>query len=326
MNRIITKSKILVTGGAGFIGSHLVDSLLAHNNQVIVLDNFSTGKRENIQQHLNDPNFSLIEGDIRDQGTCKKACSGVDYILHEAALGSVPRSINNPLATHEVNCTGFLNMLIAARDEGVKRFVYAASSSTYGDHPDLPKIEENIGKPLSPYAVTKYTNELYADVFAKTYGLEVIGLRYFNVFGARQDPNGAYAAVIPKFIKAMKDGEQVTINGDGSHSRDFTYVENVVQINHLSLTSQNKESLNQVYNVACGGNTSLLQLYRKIQAQFSKEILEPIFGPERQGDVKHSFASIEKAQNLLGYSPQYDFEEGIKKTIDWYNGSSSFSK
>ena len=323
MKRVITNSKVLVTGGAGFIGSHLVDSLLSNENCVTVLDNFSTGKRRNIQHHFENKNFSLIEGDISDLGTCKKACENVTYVLHQAALGSVPRSLNDPLKTHRVNSTGFLNILIAARDAGIKRLVYAASSSTYGDHPDLPKVEENIGNPLSPYAVTKLTNELYADVFSKNYNMELIGLRYFNVFGPRQDPKGAYAAVIPKFFQKIIDGEQVIINGDGSHSRDFTYVENVVQMNHLALMVENPEACNQVYNAACGGNTTLISLYETLikelgSHQKSRSLLNPVFGPERQGDVKHSTASVDKAKKLLGYCPSHIFEEGIKETAKWF--------
>lgn len=325
MKRVLKNSKVLITGGAGFIGSHLVDSLLAHNNQVTVLDNFSTGKKENIEQHSENPGFSLIEGDIRDLGTCKNVCLNVDYVLHQAALGSVPRSIDNPLTTHEVNCTGFLNMLIAARDENIKRFVYAASSSTYGDHPDLPKVEDKIGRPLSPYAVTKFTNELYAEVFAKTYKMELVGLRYFNVFGPRQDPDGAYAAVIPRFIKAMINGDEVKINGDGSHSRDFTYVENVININHLALTVNNELALNQVYNAACGGNVSLNDLFDQLKKHleaFAPEIAEMVasHGSERLGDVKHSTASIEKAARLLNYVPEYDFGRGVEVAARWFWG------
>lgn len=323
MERVLQDSKVLVTGGAGFIGSNLVDSLLKNGNEVVVLDNFSTGKRENIQHNLDNSKFILVDGDIRDLQTCRNVCNGVQYVLHQAALGSVPRSLNDPLSSHEVNSTGFLNMLIAARDAGVKRFVYAASSSTYGDHPDLPKVEESIGKPLSPYAVTKLTNELYADVFAKSFGLELIGLRYFNVFGPRQDPGGAYAAVIPKFLKALISGEQVVINGDGTHSRDFTYIENIVQINHLALLTENVHALNQVYNAACGGNTSLIQLYTSLRDKLEgvleePKFLEPKFGPERKGDVKHSIASIKKAEDLLGYSPSHSFKEGIAETVQWF--------
>ena len=254
-NRTINNSSVLVTGGAGFIGSNLIEVLLKQNNEVVCLDNFSTGKRENISPFLDDRNFTLIEGDIRDLEVCKTALKEVDIVLHQAALGSVPRSIEDPINTNSVNIDGFLNMLVASKDSGVRRFVYAASSSTYGDLPDLPKIEEKIGRPLSPYAVTKFVNELYADVFYKTYGLETIGLRYFNVFGKRQDPNGAYAAVIPKFVKALINGEAPIINGDGLTSRDFTYIDNVVQINQLAATTTNKAAINQVFNVAFGENT-----------------------------------------------------------------------
>ena len=323
MKRKIENSRVLVTGGAGFIGSHLVDALLAQNNQVVVLDNCVTGKKENIKHHFENDNFTFIEGDIRNLDECHKACEGVDYVLHQAALGSVPRSIKDPITTNEVNVDGFLNMLVAARDAQVKRFVYASSSSVYGDHPDLPKVEEKIGKPLSPYAVSKYTNELYAEVFSKTYGLEVIGLRYFNVFGPRQDPNGPYAAVIPKFINALMNSEAVTINGDGEHSRDFTYVENVVQINQLAALASNSKALNQVYNAAFGGSISLNALYNHLVDSFKKtktdvQILAPHYGAERKGDIKHSNAAIDKAQQVLEYLPKKSFDDGIRETLDWY--------
>ena len=323
IQRVIKNSKVLITGGAGFIGSNLIDVLLKQNNTVVCLDNFSTGKRENIAQHKDNPDFRLIEGDIRNLEDCKIACQEVDYVLHQAALGSVPRSINDPITTNEVNINGFLNMLVAARDAKVKRFVYAASSSTYGDHPGLPKREEIIGKPLSPYAVTKYVNELYADVFYKTYGLETIGLRYFNVFGRRQDPNGAYAAVIPKFTHQLINLESPTINGDGKTSRDFTYIDNVIQINQLAALSVNKESINKVFNVAYGGRVSLVEMISVITtklASYKTEVhsIKPIFGPERAGDVKHSQADISLAQNLLGYHPTDDFESGIQKYITWF--------
>ncbi|MCM8536837.1 MAG: NAD-dependent epimerase/dehydratase family protein, partial [Lentisphaeraceae bacterium] len=261
MKKRIENSKVLVTGGAGFIGSHLVDTLLSQNNRVVVLDNCSTGKLSNIETHMESSNFVFINGDIRSLDDCHKACVGVDYVLHQAALGSVPRSINDPISTHEVNSTGFLNMLVAARDAKVKRFVYASSSSVYGDHPELPKVENVTGAPLSPYAVSKCTNELYADVFYKNYGLETIGLRYFNVFGPRQDPNGPYAAVIPKFLGLLKRNEQVVINGDGEHSRDFTYVENVVQMNQLAALVESPTAIGQVYNCASGGRVTLNELY-----------------------------------------------------------------
>ena len=322
-NNKITNSKILVTGGAGFIGSNLVETLLSQNNEVICLDNFATGREQNIQGFLQDSNFKLIQGDIRNLDDCKRAVRGVVYVLHQAALGSVPRSIKDPKTSNDVNISGFLNMLIAARDEGVKRFVYAASSSTYGDHPDLPKVEENIGNPLSPYAVTKYVNELYAKVFADTYGIETIGLRYFNVFGRKQDPNGAYAAVIPLFVKQLINKKSPVINGDGTHSRDFTYIDNVIQINQLAALTKNKEAINTVYNVAFGENTNLNQLVSLLKEYLSvydPEIknVEVIHGPERQGDVKHSLASIEKAQRLLGYNPEYSFEAGLKEAVEWY--------
>lgn len=316
-------STVLVTGGAGFIGSNLIESLLKQDNKVICLDNFSTGKRSNISEFLPNPNFTLIEGDIRDQEACHLCCKGVDYVLHQAALGSVPRSVNDPVTSTEVNIDGFVKILVAARDAKVKRFVYAASSSTYGDHPALPKVENVIGNPLSPYAITKYVNELYAKVFADLYGVETIGLRYFNVFGKRQDPDGAYAAVIPKFIKAILNGESPVIHGDGSQSRDFTYVNNVVEVNQLALLTSNPESINTVYNVAFGENTSLNDLF-----QFLIEYLSPYkaevknikaqYGPVRKGDVLHSLASIEKAKRLLGYQPKYDIKQGLREAIDWY--------
>ena len=314
---------VLVTGGAGFIGSNIIDALMQQNNQVICLDNYATGFEHNISHHFSHPNFTFINGDIRSLDDCRKAVEGVDYVLHQAALGSVPRSINDPITSNEVNIGGFLNMLVASRDAGVKRFVYAASSSTYGDHPDLPKLEDNIGNPLSPYAVTKYVNELYADVFYKTYGLECVGLRYFNVFGKRQTPNGAYAAAIPKFIKALMNHESPTINGDGLHSRDFTYIENVIQMNQLAALTTKKEAINQVYNTAFGGNTNLNTLLDTLKnhlANFDAKIadVKVLFGPERQGDVKHSLASIEKAKKLLAYDPKYSFELGIKDAIQWY--------
>lgn len=321
--KFIKNSSVLVTGGAGFIGSNLVEVLLAQNNNVVCLDNFSTGKRVNIEPFINNPSFTLIEGDIRLLEDCQKACKGVDYVLHQAALGSVPRSIKDPATTNEVNVSGFLNMLIAARDNKVKRFVYAASSSTYGDHPGLPKVEDKIGKPLSPYAVTKYVNELYADVFYRTYGLETIGLRYFNVFGRRQDPNGAYAAVIPKFINQLINLEAPTINGDGTTSRDFTYINNVVQINQLAALAENPDAINQVYNVAYGGRVSLIDMLDTLKEGLRKykqsiNNIKPIFGPERAGDVKHSQANISKAKELLGYIPTHDFEQGIDEYLEWY--------
>lgn len=314
---------ILVTGGAGFIGSNLVEELLHLGNTVTCLDNFATGKRENIQPFLSNPNFTLIEGDIRDLETCRKAVKNQEYVLHEAALGSVPRSINDPITTNDVNISGFLNMLVASRDEGIKRFVYAASSSTYGDNKALPKVEDKIGKPLSPYAITKYVNELYADVFAKTYGMECIGLRYFNVFGRRQDPNGAYAAVIPLFVKKFITHESPVINGDGEYSRDFTYVDNVVQMNLRALTTTNSEAVNQVYNTAFGERTTLNQLVEYLKeylSAYDKEIanVEVLHGPNRAGDIPHSLANVDKAKTLLGYDPKYSMKQGLKEACDWY--------
>ena len=319
----IHHQKVLVTGGAGFIGSHLVDRLLADGNEVVCLDNYSTGRAANLQQAIKSPRFTFLKGDIRRYETCQQAVQGVTYVFHQAALGSVPRSIKDPVTTNEVNVGGFVNMLTAAKEEGVKRFVYAASSSTYGDHPELPKVENNIGDPLSPYAVSKYVNELYAQVFGQVYGLETIGLRYFNVFGERQDPNGAYAAVIPRFIMAVLKGESPVINGDGTHSRDFTYVENAVQANLLAASTTNPEAINEIFNVAFGESTTLVQL-----VDYIVDILVPLikntdsisikFGPERTGDIKHSLADIEKARNLLGYQPQFNVREGLEKTVRWY--------
>lgn len=315
--------KILVTGGAGFIGSNLVEKLLEIGAVVTVLDNFATGHPHNIEPFFINENFTLIEGDIRDLETCKKACENQDYVLHEAALGSVPRSINDPITSNDVNVGGFLNMLVAARDAGVKRLVYAASSSTYGDSKSLPKVEEVIGKPLSPYAITKYVNELYADVFKRTYDFDTIGLRYFNVFGRRQDPNGAYAAVIPKFVIQLINHQPPTINGDGTYSRDFTYIDNVVQMNILALVTENEEALNQVYNTAVGDRTTIkgmAELLKNYLSEYDKEIanVEILHGPNRKGDVPHSLASIEKAQNNLGYQPTHLFAKGLKEAVDWY--------
>ena len=319
----LAEKKVLVTGGAGFIGSNLCEKLLEIGAIVTVLDNFSTGHRHNIKSFLSNSNFSLIEGDIRDLETCKNACANQDYVLHEAALGSVPRSINDPITSNDVNVGGFLNMLVAARDAGVKRLVYAASSSTYGDSKSLPKVEDIIGKPLSPYAITKYVNELYADVFQRTYGFDTIGLRYFNVFGRRQDPKGAYAAVIPKFVIQLINHESPTINGDGTYSRDFTYIDNVVQMNLLALVSDNKEAVNQVYNTAVGDRTTIkdmAELLRKFLSAYDEKIakVEILNGPNRLGDVPHSLASIEKAQKNLGYQPTHKFAEGLKEAVDWY--------
>lgn len=316
---------ILVTGGAGFIGSNLCEALLKDGYNVRCLDNFATGKMENIQPLLNEypDRFELQTGDIRRPEDCRKGVAGVDYVLHQAALGSVPRSINDPATTNEVNISGFLNMLIASRDAGVKRFIFAASSSTYGDSQSLPKVEEVIGKPLSPYAITKYVNELYADVFARTYGLEYIGLRYFNVFGRRQDPNGAYAAAIPLFVKKFMNHESPVINGDGENSRDFTYIDNVVLMNKLAMTTTNPEAVNQIYNTAFGDRTTLTQLVtmlKDILSGYDPEIADVAitYGPERKGDIPHSLASIEKAKQLLGYNPQFSMQEGLKEAVKWY--------
>ncbi|MCX0339642.1 NAD-dependent epimerase/dehydratase family protein [Acinetobacter radioresistens] len=318
----------LITGVAGFIGSNLLETLLKLDQRVVGLDNFSTGHQYNLDevQSLVKPeqwvNFKFYEGDIRNLEDCQKACAGVDYVLHEAALGSVPRSIADPITTNAANITGFLNMLTAARDAEVKSFTYAASSSTYGDHPALPKVEENIGKPLSPYAVTKYVNELYAEVFARTYGFKSIGLRYFNVFGKRQDPNGAYAAVIPKWTAAMIAGDDVFINGDGETSRDFCFIENTVQANILAATTQNDDAKNQIYNVAVGDRTTLNDLFNAIKAALNENGVtynkEPVYQDFRVGDVRHSQASIEKIQNLLRYQAHYSIKNGIVIAIAWY--------
>ena len=314
----------LVTGAAGFIGSNLVEALLRLDQRVIGLDNFATGHRHNLDevQGLVAPaqwsRFAFIEGDIRDLATCQRACSGVDRVLHQAALGSVPRSLADPITTNDVNTSGFLNMLVAARDAGVKRFVYAASSSTYGDHPGLPKVEDVIGRPLSPYAVTKYVNELYADVFSRAYGVPSIGLRYFNVFGARQDPNGAYAAVIPRWIAALIQGETVQINGDGETSRDFCYIDNVVQANLLAATVADPTAVNQVYNVAVGDRTSLNALFDQLRTLLDKPQVQAHHRDFRAGDVRHSLADIGKARTLLGYDPTDRIGDGLRKAMAWY--------
>lgn len=322
MSNRIENSNVLVTGGAGFIGSNLCEDLLNYNNHVICLDNFATGKHENLSSFKDHPNFTLIEGDIRNFQDCTKAVAGSELVLHQAALGSVPRSLNDPQTTNDVNITGFLNMLLAARNAGVKRFIYAASSSTYGDSQELPKVEQNIGMPLSPYAVTKYVNELYAHVFGLNYGLECIGLRYFNVYGRRQSPDGAYAAVIPKFVHLLRNGQSPTINGTGDNSRDFTYIDNVIQMNHLAGTTTNLQAVGQVFNTAVGERATLLQLttlLKKYLSEFQPEIadIEVLHGPERQGDIPHSLASIEKARKLLGYAPTHDLEKGLKETIGY---------
>jgi UDP-N-acetylglucosamine 4-epimerase len=319
----IQNRKVLVTGGAGFIGSNLCEDLLKNNNVVVCLDNFSTGQKKNIVPFLSNPNFRLIDGDIRNLVDCHTACQDVDIVLHQAALGSVPRSMNDPGTTNDVNITGFLNVLIAARDANVKRFVYAASSSTYGDSENLPKVEEIIGMPLSPYAVTKYVNELYAHVFGLNYGMEIIGLRYFNVYGRRQSPNGAYAAVIPKFVDQLMRCESPVINGDGTNSRDFTYIDNVIQMNHLAATTDNKDAIGQVFNTAVGDRTTLIQLLeilKKHLSEYDPKIADvTIFhGPNRAGDIKHSLASVDKAKELLGYEPTHRIEEGLKEGLEWY--------
>ena len=314
---------ILITGGAGFIGSNLSYYFLAKSYKVVCLDNFATGHLHNLKDCINNPNFRLIEGDIRNIKVCSEAVQGVDFVLHQAALGSVPRSINDPITTNEVNVSGFLNMLVAARDAKVKRFVYAASSSTYGDSVGLPKVEDVIGKPLSPYAITKYVNELYAEIFSRTYGLETIGLRYFNVFGRKQDPNGAYAAVIPKFVMQFMNYESPIINGDGNFSRDFTYIDNVIQMNELAMTTQNPEALNTVYNTAFGDRTTLTQLVgylKEYLVAFDSKIQDVtiVYGPNRAGDIPHSLASIDKAKRLLGYNPKFSIEDGLKEAVKWY--------
>ena len=318
-----TDIKILVTGGAGFIGSNLCETLVQAGYRVTCLDNFSTGKMENLENLIPHPGFKLITGDIREMNDCRLAVEGVDYVFHEAALGSVPRSITDPVTTNDVNVSGFLNMLVAARDAGVKRFIYAASSSTYGDSETLPKVEEVIGRPLSPYAITKYVNELYADVFSRTYGIECIGLRYFNVFGRRQDPNGAYAAVIPLFVKQLMGHQSPLINGDGEYSRDFTYIDNVIQMNILAMKTNNPEAVNSVYNTAFGDRTTLNQLtgyLKEFLAEFDPLIaqVEILHGPNRTGDIPHSLASIDKARRLLQYNPQFNLQDGLKEAVKWY--------
>lgn len=341
---VIKGRKVLVTGGAGFIGSNLCEELVKNQNEVICLDNFSTGHRENLAPLMNHENFSLIEGDLRDYSVCEKAVDGCDYVLHQAALGSVPRSINDPMTSVEVNISGFVNILHAAAKANVKRFVYAASSSTYGTHKALPKVEHVIGEAMSPYAITKYVNELFAKNFSEIYDIETIGLRYFNVFGRKQDPDGAYAAVIPKFVKTLMKLESPTINGDGSYSRDFTYIDNVIQANQLAAITpketilenrkvynekhgiadeQNVNSLNEVFNVAFGGRTSLVELVEYLKeslGEFNRDIknVEVNFGPVRAGDVPHSQASIDKARDLIGYNPKYSVEDGIKLATKWY--------
>lgn len=320
----LSNFSFLVTGGAGFIGSNLVEYLLKYGaKKVRVLDNLSTGFHKNIDLFLDNPAFEFIKGDIRNLEDCQKACEGMDFVSHQAALGSVPRSINDPITTNAVNISGFLNMLVAVRDQKVKRMVYAASSSTYGDSKELPKVEDRIGKPLSPYAVTKYVNELYADVFAKNYGIETIGLRYFNVFGPRQDPNGAYAAVIPKFIFSFLNEESPVINGDGNYSRDFTFVENAIQANLKALLIENNDAINDVYNIAFGERTTLIELVNIIKACLTKydsstSSIDPKFGSVRSGDIPHSLASISKSRELLVYNPLFSVKDGLDLTMGWY--------
>ena len=317
------KTTILITGGAGFIGTNLCEYFLSKEYFVVCLDNFSTGHKSNITDFLQHENFKLIEADIRDLKQCKKAVVDVDYVLHQAALGSVPRSIKDPITSNEVNVSGFLNMLVSSRDAGVKRFIYAASSSTYGDSESLPKIEDKIGKPLSPYAITKYVNELYAEIFSTTYGFETIGLRYFNVYGRRQDPNGAYAAVIPKFVMQLMKHESPVINGDGNFSRDFTYIDNVIQMNELAMLTQNPGAVNTVYNTAFGDRTTLndmVSYLKEYLSEFDSAIatVEVVHGPNRAGDIPHSLASIAKAKKLLNYAPNYSFQDGLKEAVKWY--------
>ena len=321
--KTIRNSRILVTGGAGFIGSNLVEHLLAQDNEVIVLDNFATGKMANLLPFADHPDFHLIVGDIRSIDDCRRAAAGADYVLHEAALGSVPRSVKDPMTTTAVNILGFVNMLYAAQEAGVKRFVYAASSSTYGDSTTMPKVEDKIGNPLSPYAITKFADELYARNFHDLYGIDTVGLRYFNVFGRRQDPHGAYAAVIPKFVMSLMKHESPVINGDGSYSRDFTYIDNVIQANVLALLADDPAAVNQVYNVACGERTTLNELFACLKEDLSAfdpavAAVEARYGPNRAGDIPHSLACIDKAAKLLGYAPEFSVREGLKQASEWY--------
>ncbi|MFL9844971.1 SDR family oxidoreductase [Flavobacterium rhizosphaerae] len=323
MHLLNSEIKILITGGAGFIGSNLCDHFISRGYKVTCLDNFSTGHKHNIQHLIGHPSFTLFEGDIRNIEHCKNVAKGASYVLHQAALGSVPRSVNDPITSNDVNVNGFLNMLTAARDAGIKRFIYAASSSTYGDSENLPKVENIIGKPLSPYAVTKYVNELYADVFSKTYGIETIGLRYFNVFGRRQDPDGAYAAVIPKFVSQLLRHESPVINGDGNYSRDFTYIDNIIHINECAVKAESKEALNTVYNAAFGDRTTLNEMVGCLKEYLSAydpavADVEIMYGPGRTGDIPHSLANIDKAKKLLGYKPAYSLQQGLKEAVAWY--------
>lgn len=318
-----TKNTILITGGAGFIGSNLCEYFLSKGHEVVCMDNFATGYRHNLKDFINNPNFRVLEGDIRNSTDCQNAVKGVEYVLHQAALGSVPRSLIDPVTTNDVNVSGFLNMLVASRDAKVKRFVYAASSSTYGDSVGLPKVEDVIGKPLSPYAITKYVNELYAEIFSRTYGLETIGLRYFNVFGRKQDPNGAYAAVIPKFVMQLMQLESPKINGDGNYSRDFTYIDNVIQMNELAMLTKNPDAVNTVYNTAYGDRNTLNDLIgylKEFLSEYDRRIADVkiAYGPNRAGDIPHSLASIDKAKELLGYNPSYSMQAGLKEAVNWY--------
>jgi len=323
MEQMIKNSRILVTGGAGFIGSNLVETLLSQGNEVVVLDNFSTGKRENVAPFASNPDFTLLEGDIRDPAMCRRAVAGADYVLHEAALGSVPRSIKDPISTAAVNIAGFVNVLFSAHEAGVRRFVYATSSSVYGDAPGLPKVESRIGRPLSPYALSKYVDELFAENFSRIYGIGTVGLRYFNVYGRRQDPEGAYAAVIPKFVAELIRHESPVINGDGTNSRDFTYVDDVVQANQLALLAENPEAVNSVCNIACGERTTLTELFEALRdalSGFDPEIanVKPQYGPSRAGDIPHSLADIGKARKLLGFQPRFNVSAGLKEAAKWY--------
>lgn len=321
--RTLNNKRILVTGGAGFIGSNIIEKLINQNNYIVCLDNFSTGKRKNIIDFIGSTNFKLIDGDIRDIDICRYATKDIEIVLHQAALGSVPRSINDPITTNDVNINGFLNVLKTSVENKVERFVYAASSSTYGDSEELPKFEDRIGKPKSPYAITKYVNELYAEVFSKLYNIDTIGLRYFNVFGKKQDPEGVYAAVFPKFIKSLLNHKPPVIHGDGTQSRDFTYIDNVVQANELAATTKNGDAINQIFNIAYGESNSLLELTSTLityLSEFDSKIAEikPDFTNNREGDIKHSLASIDKAKRLLDYNPEYDVYKGLKKAIYWY--------
>ena len=322
MDRVLRNTKVLVTGGAVFIGSNLVESLLASGNNVVCLDNFSTGKRENIRDFIDNPDFKLIVGDIRNYDDCLNAVKDIDIVFHQAALGSVPRSIKDPATSTDLNIGGFVKMLFASKEEGIKRFIYAASSSTYGDHPGLPKVEDRIGKPLSPYGITKFVDELFADNFSRIYGIDTIGLRYFNVFGRRQDPEGAYAAVIPRFVSMLMRHEAPVINGDGSYSRDFTYIYSVIKANHLAALAKSPEALNQVYNIAHGERTTLNRLFEMIREYAGKHVpevleIQPVYGPERAGDIPHSQASVEKAGQRLGYGPACTVAEGLKQAVEW---------